>query len=100
LRITSSHLATEGPTTGVEVAVYDTSNSYAQSIKHVRVEKVVVLGLSKKPSKVVVEEGKDLEWSFEEGVASGGKKDGFASVLTIKDPGVLIIHDWSIVIEN
>ncbi|TFY80103.1 hypothetical protein EWM64_g3909, partial [Hericium alpestre] len=64
----------------------------------VRVEKIVVLGLARKPSSVVLA-GKELEWAFVPGVAAAGKKEGTASVLTIKDPRVGVASDWEIVIK-
>jgi len=104
IRVSSTNLAKETSTSeavyGAEVAVYEPANNYAKSVESVRVEKIVILGLSKKPSKVKTNSGTTLQWAYEDGVASSGKKDGLASVLTIKDPHVSIINDWSIVIEE
>ncbi|KIJ51385.1 glycoside hydrolase family 31 protein [Sphaerobolus stellatus SS14] len=100
LQISSTNLATQVPTDaavyGSEVAVYQPSNEYTKSIERVRVERIVILGLPKKPSQVKLNDGKDLQWTYEEGVSSSGKKDGLGSVLIIKDPRVSIINDWSI----
>src|SRR6266550_1544957 len=77
---------------GISVSRYDTENAYARDVASVRVEKVVVLGLGKRPTSVKVEEtGAVLEWEFVPGVAAGEKnKEGVASLLTIKDPKVLV----------
>lgn len=81
------------------LSVYDAGNAFARSIKDVRVERVIVLGLSGKPSKVAIAGGGDLEWTFEPGVNAGGKKEGTASTLTIKDPRAGITTDWEIIIN-
>ncbi|KAJ7188943.1 glycoside hydrolase family 31 protein [Mycena filopes] len=84
---------------GVALAGYDPKNAFAKTIGEVRVEKVVVLGLASKPTSVKVEGGKELVWEYVPGVAAAGKGEGVASVLTIKDPKVLIVKDWAIVIQ-
>jgi alpha 1,3-glucosidase len=72
-------------------------DGWASEIADVRVEKIVVLGLDKQPSKVTVDgETKALEWEWESGMAASGKKEGRASRLTIKAPGVRIVREWSI----
>jgi alpha 1,3-glucosidase len=81
-----------------DLATYDPRNAYADSIKNVRVEKIIVLGLASKPSKVALADGTELAWEFAEGVASNSKKEGTASVLTIKDPKVRVAVDWELVI--
>jgi alpha 1,3-glucosidase len=104
LRIASTDLAVvpgNKAVDGADPATYDPKNGYAKSVEHVRVEKIVVLGLGSKPGSVKAEGGMALRWVYEEGVAAGsGKKEGGASVLTIKDPGVLISRDWAIVIDE
>ncbi|KAJ7496651.1 glycoside hydrolase family 31 protein [Mycena latifolia] len=84
---------------GVALKGYDPRNAFAEGVKDVRVEKVVVLGLSGKPSSVKVEGGGELVWEYTPGIAAGGKGEGVASVLTIKDPKVRIVEDWAIVIQ-
>lgn len=83
----------------VALQIYDPANDYAKSIAEVRVEKIVIVGLSAKPSSVKVQGGQELIWEYVSGVASGEKKEGVASLLVIRDPKVLIIKDWSIEIE-
>lgn len=97
IRISSKDLATAKLKT-TQLAVYDPKNKYARSLEDVRVEKIIVLGLATKPSKVSVEGDFDLVWEYEEGVASSDRKQATASVLTIKDPRVSIAHDWTIVV--
>ena len=63
-----------------------------------RVEKVVVLGLEKKPSSVKVG-GENVEFEFVAGEAASSKKEGTASVLIIKDPKVTIVSDWEIIVS-
>jgi mannosyl-oligosaccharide alpha-1,3-glucosidase len=84
----------------VALTRYDSRNTFVKSVDDVRVERVVVVGLSLKPKSVKVEGGKDVEWHFAPGVSGREKKDGVASVLTMKDPNVAISRDWDIVIQN
>jgi len=62
------------------------------------VERIVVLGLKNKPSRVTLGTT-DLDFTFEDGVSAIGKKEGAASKLTIKNPGTLITSDWTVVLE-
>lgn len=103
LRLTSKDLASTAEKKAVhggEFTVYDPANAFAQSMKRVRVEKVVILGLNQKPSIVKTNGGDVLQWVYEAGVAAGSGKEGVASILTIKNPGVLIADDWTIVIDE
>ncbi|KAI0048850.1 glycoside hydrolase family 31 protein [Auriscalpium vulgare] len=102
VRLSSRDLAGANTATAVEsvaLATYDPQNSFARSIGGVRVEKIVVVGLISKPSSVSVEGGSQLQWEYVAGVAAGEKKEGVASVLTIKDPRVDVASDWAIVIK-
>ena len=99
--ISSKDLASKNPdraVDGVELATYKGGNAFANTLNGVRVERVVVLGLKNKPSKVTLG-NKDLGFTFENGVAAVGKKEGVASKLTIKNPGTSITSDWSIVLD-
>jgi alpha 1,3-glucosidase len=72
-------------------------DGWASEIADVRVEKIVVLGLEKQPSKVTVDGETDaLKWEWESGMAASGKKEGQASRLTIKAPGVRVVREWSL----
>lgn len=82
----------------VALATYDSGNEYAKRIASVRVEKVVVLGLAGKPTRVSVG-GKELQWSFTPGVAASEKSEGAASELVIKDPKLPVAADWEILVE-
>jgi alpha 1,3-glucosidase len=84
---------------GVALQTYDPANDYAKDIAEVRVEKIIVLGLSAKPSSVKLPDGQELVWEYTSGVGSGDKKEGTASLLVIRDPKVLITKDWSIDID-
>ncbi|KAL0072619.1 glucosidase II [Marasmius tenuissimus] len=103
IRITSNDLGKSKPqqaVEGVALAKYDPSNAYAKTVKDVRMEKVVVVGLSGKPTSVKVEgSGKELTWEYAPGVTAGDKKEGKASMLTIKDPRVLVADNWTLVIQ-
>lgn len=102
MRLTNQDLAQRAPgvaVDGVALAKFDPANEFAQSIAEVRVEKIVVLGLGAKPARVDIEGGRQLEWTYMPGVAAGDKKEGSASVLTIKDPGTAIARDWAIIIQ-
>lgn len=99
LKIWSKDLAfTQG------VPLYDPANAFAQSIADVRVERLVVLGVGRKPASVELEGSrKMLEWEYEEGVGrESGKEDGEGKktgVLVIKDPAVGVTSDWAIVVK-
>jgi len=102
LQLSSRDLGAAKPNEAVDsvaLQTYDPTNDYAKSIAEVRVEKIVIVGLSAKPSSVKVRGGQELIWEYISGVASGDKKEGVASLLVIRDPKVLIIKDWSIEIE-
>lgn len=102
LRIRSkdlTHAFPEEAVDGVSMSTYNPRNTYAESVKTVRVERIVVLGLAKKPESVKTNDGHALEWDFDEGLAATGKQEGLASVLTIKNPNVLITSDWDITIS-
>lgn len=102
IKISSSDLVSKNPDAavdGVSLTKYDPLNAFAKSVEGVRVEKIVLLGLTSKPVGVKVEGGDDLVSEFVSGVAAEGKKEGEASVLIIKDPGVFVTKDWTIVIQ-
>ena len=102
LRLSSRDLGAVKPNEavdGVALQTYDSANDYAAYIAEVRVEKIVVVGLSAKPSSVKLQDGQELIWTYTPGVGSGEKKEGTASLLVIRDPKVLIIKDWSIEIQ-
>ncbi len=101
LRLSNVDLAAATPRAAVEggaIATFDRQNAFQRDIESVRVERVVVLGLPDSPKHVAVEGGRDLEWEYAPGVAAGAKKDGVASVLTIKDPRLGVASDWVILI--
>ncbi|KNZ75758.1 Glucosidase 2 subunit alpha [Termitomyces sp. J132] len=102
IRLTSKDLGATRPNDavdGVVLRTFNPTNEYAKSIADVRVEKVVVVGLNEKPKRVKIENGAELVWDYTPGVTAADKKEGVASVLSIKDPRVLITQDWAIVIE-
>lgn len=79
------------------MSVYDPQNEFARSIREVRVEKVVVVGLGTKPVSVVLESGRELEWEYTPGV--GSEKEGQPGVLVVKDPAVGVAEDWAIIVK-
>ncbi|KAG6828839.1 hypothetical protein H0H92_006598 [Tricholoma furcatifolium] len=102
LRLTSNDLGAAHPgeaVDGVALQTFNPANEYAKSIEGVRVEKIVVVGLNEKPKSIKMEGGEELMFEFRPGVAAAEKKEGYASVLHIKDPKVLITRDWAIVVE-
>ncbi|CAL1712026.1 unnamed protein product [Somion occarium] len=102
IKLSSHDLVRAKPTDavdGVALASYNPTNDFAKSIAGVRVEKVVVLGLEKKPTSVKVAGGKEVTFEFIPGVAASGKKEGVSSVLIIKDPAVSVVTDWEIVVS-
>ena len=103
VRVSSTNLGSARPSEavdGVDLTSYDPSNDYAKAVADVRVEKMVILGLSYKPTSVKVD-GSDmiLKWEWTPGVSASGKKEGSASVLVVKDPKLLITKEWTIVIR-
>ena len=89
----------DGAVDGVSLSKYDaTKNDFAKSMASVKVERIVILGLSSKPKKITTAGGQTLDWEFDAGVASNGK-DGQASTLTIKNPGVFVSKDWEVIVE-
>jgi alpha 1,3-glucosidase len=88
---------TSQPVTGTSVTQYDpTGNAWAQAIAHVKVERIVVLGLKAAPKTVKGAGNVDLDFTFEKGLSSESKKGGMGSRLVIKNPGVNVIEDWEI----
>jgi len=99
LQLSSRDLGVAKPNEAVDrvaLQTYDPANDYAKNIADVRVEKVVVMGLSAKPSSVKLQGGRELAWEYTPGVSSDEKKESTTSLLVIKDPKVLITKDWSI----
>ena len=98
--LASTHmpLLSTGSLSGTALATYDEADVWTQAIGHVKIERIVVLGMKSKP-KSVSAAGVELNFSWEDGTAAGGKKEGTASRLTIKNPGVGVVDGWAIVIE-
>lgn len=74
-------------------------NNWAQVIGHVRIERIIILGLKSEPKSVRVGGsvvGHDVEYTWEKGMGSDSKKGGNASRLTLKNPGVNVVEDWAI----
>lgn len=94
LRSTSKSSPTNS---GAEVAEYDpTGNAWAQAIGHVRIDRIVVLGLKAEPRSVKVGGKVDIEYTYEKGLGSDSKKGGMGSRLVLKNPGVGVVEDWEI----
>ncbi|WRT67414.1 uncharacterized protein IL334_004385 [Kwoniella shivajii] len=94
LSSTSTKIVTLSKETGLET--YDPeNNTWAQAISHVKIESVIILGLKNSPKSVKFDD-QEVEWTFEYGVASNGKKEGESSELKIKNPGVGVVGDWKI----
>ena len=83
---------------GVSLKSISLSNIFSKSMESVRVERLVIIGLTNKPKAAKVEGGEELEYIYDAGVAAAGK-EGEASVLVVKDPGVAISKDRAISIE-
>lgn len=74
--------------------------AFAKSMEGVRVEKIVVLGLSATPRRVVVEgTGEPLSFEWVKGENAFGKKQGVSSMLTIKDPRLSVAKEWVVVVH-
>lgn len=110
LRIVNRDLAAVQPTQAVdsvELGVIAADNKFAKSIAAVRVERIVVLGLEEKPSKVEVVSGEKTKvlgeetWEWVSGTgAQKGMVDGEqASVFTVKGKeGLEITGEWEVVV--
>ncbi|KAJ3553374.1 hypothetical protein NM688_g3646 [Phlebia brevispora] len=99
IRISSADLGKAKPAEavdGVALVKYNGGNTFAKSMDLVRVEKLVVLGLDRKPSRVKRVDGGELDWSFTAGTAASDGKEGTASILVIKNPVTHIADDWAI----
>lgn len=79
------------------VAVFEQGNAFAEAISHVKINSIVFLGLSSKPASIK-SNGVELEFEWEEGKDAKGKKEGKASELKVKNPGVGVVEDWEIVL--
>lgn len=77
---------------------YDHENAFAKDMAKVRIERIVVLGLNKAPKRVL-NDGVDVEFTWEEGVPSEGAKEGKASVLVIKNPGLFVVKKWGLFVQ-
>ena len=101
LKISNKDLGKIKPMEAVDnmpIRRFNPNNDFAKSISNVRVEKMVVVGLAGKPSSIRVEDGEELEFEWKEGVASNEKKEGSPSVLTIRDPKVLVAKEWNVLV--
>lgn len=93
--LSSTNKAAGQSESSTAVTPYDESNVWAKAIAHVRVERIIVLGLKAKPSRVSVA-GQDVQSTWAEGAASNGKKGGASSELVIKNPGVGVVDGWQV----
>jgi alpha 1,3-glucosidase len=106
--LTNEDLAAKNPSStvsGTDLATYSPNNSFAKSISTVRIEKIVLLGVGKPKSVVVEQEGgkeENLEWNFVDGMKNSGKKEGGASVLTIrgKKSALALAKGWRVIIKT
>lgn len=92
---------------------YHEENTFAESIKGVRVSKLVVLGLEREPKAIRIggkrvggqSTASAVEWDWKSGTSSSSKGAAFglgsskASELIVKDPGVAVVSDWTIEFE-
>jgi len=102
LRIAGRDLVSRHPDAAVDgqsLATYKTGNDFAKAISGVKVEKIVVMGVKDKPTEVKTEGGRALVWDYTAATPINGEKGDVASQLVIKNPGVAVTMDWSIIIE-
>jgi alpha 1,3-glucosidase len=93
--LSNHNLATGDQAAGNLVKFSPSSGPWAEGISTVQVEQIVVLGLKTKPTSVQAS-GTDLEWSWVAGSSASTGSEGDASKLTIKNPKLKIVDDWSI----
>lgn len=79
------------------IAVYEQGNAFAEAVSHVKINSVVFFGLSNKPASIK-SNGVELEFEWEGGKDAKDKKEGKASELRVKNPGVGVVDDWEIVL--
>jgi len=84
-------------TSGIaDLATYDPiGNEWAKAISHVKIERIVVLGLSGRPASVTAA-GRSVKWTYEDGAASSGRREGKAGTLVVKSPGIGVVEDWEV----
>jgi alpha 1,3-glucosidase len=74
-------------------------NIFVEEIASVRIERVVILGLSKEPKEVNIGGARHAEWTWAAGEpASGDQDDAIASTLTIENPGLFVTKDWAVLV--
>lgn len=73
-----------------------TGNAWAQAIAHVKVERIVILGMKSEPKSVTIGGKVALDYMYEKGLSSDAKKTGNGSRLVIKNPGLSVVEDWEI----
>lgn len=93
--LSSHNLATDNESGSDLVKFSPSSGPWAEGISNVQVEQIVILGLKSKPTAIQVG-GADLEWSWVAGSSASTTSEGDASKLTIKNPQLKIVDDWSI----
>lgn len=91
----SSDRASAQSASSTAVTPYNESNVWAKAIAHVKIERIVLLGLKGKPTEVSVA-GQAVEWTWTDGVASTAKKGGKSSELVIKNPGLGVVEAWQV----
>ncbi|OWT41465.1 alpha 1,3-glucosidase [Cryptococcus neoformans Bt1] len=79
------------------IAVYEQGNAFAEAVSHVKINSVVFFGLSNKPASIK-SNGVELEFEWVGGKDAKDKKEGKASELRVKNPGVGVVDDWEIVL--
>ncbi|WFD32589.1 glucan 1,3-alpha-glucosidase [Malassezia sp. CBS 17886] len=87
-------------------ALQRVDNAFAQEIAHVRVERIVIVGLAQRPVRVVAHKrGAPVELPFDWTPAArraptpSDSSELVASELVIRDPAVAMAEDWSVVVE-
>lgn len=100
LTLSSSNLVgvAENAFSSTDVTIHH-EDSWTKAMSAVRVEQVVILGLSKEPTSITVG-GTKVSWEWAAGTASTSRQEGEASQLVIKDPKVLVAHNWDLVITS
>ena len=98
LRSSNRASGQSAPASSTDITPYDEDNAWAKNIAHVRVERIIVLGLQSAPSSVSVA-GQPVQFDFSAGASANGRKGGESSRLVIKNPGVGVVEAWEIVIE-
>lgn len=81
-----------------DVTPWDEGNAWAKAMAHVKIEKIVLVGVGAKVASVKVS-GEEVQWGYESGKGVDAWLEGKAGEVVVKNPGVGVLGDWEVVFE-